>query len=410
LRPFIATVGIVLAIGMSVPLTAASAAVTTPTAAVKTHPPTAHPRTRRATPPPEHPLLGVSCVSSKHCVAVGERYSARGAKVKPLAEVWNGRKWATTAVKLPRSATAGFLDGISCPSARRCVAVGAYLVGGNHTRALAESWNGRTWTESRPPDPGGDPNVLLDAVSCVSARYCVAVGSSTTAELAGAALMERWNGRAWAEKTVRFPAGNESGDMNGVSCPSARRCLAVGGYYLRTGGTRALAEWWNGRTWSRARPPLPGYAKSPIDDDVSCASPTSCVVVGTDNSTSADIGGFSLSWYRGKWGSARVSRHAALSAVSCPSPKDCLAVGRLVTAAGRLIPPSAGRWNGKRWRLALVPHPRTRGRLAAGYLDDVKCLSSTDCVAVGAAVNTAETPAGFSEFWNGRAWRLVRVA
>ena len=117
--------------------------------------------TGRAQPaaPSERPLLAVSCVSSTYCVAVGSDESADGGDGGPLAETWNGRAWAAAGVKLPAGALGGALFGVSCKSQKSCVAVGDDLLKNDNfperdnTGALAESWNGKTWTAAQPPVP-----------------------------------------------------------------------------------------------------------------------------------------------------------------------------------------------------------------------------------------------------------------
>jgi hypothetical protein len=46
---------------------------------------------------------------------------------------------------------------------------------------LAERWNGTRWAIQSTPKPAAAKDVRLSGVSCVSPRWCIAVGSYATA-------------------------------------------------------------------------------------------------------------------------------------------------------------------------------------------------------------------------------------
>src|ERR1700761_798026 len=71
----------------------------------------------------------------------------------------------------------------------------------------------------------------LDGVSCPAVRECVAVGSGQAGEGGREApLAEKWNGTTWKAVTPPLPAGGVTGDLDAVSCPTTTECVAVGGY------------------------------------------------------------------------------------------------------------------------------------------------------------------------------------
>jgi len=74
-------------------------------------------------------------------------------------------------------------------SASVCTAVGTYsgLVIGE---ALAEQWNGRTWTYQYPPKPS--TGATLTGVSCTAGAACTAVGRTNAS--GGTTLVERYSG------------------------------------------------------------------------------------------------------------------------------------------------------------------------------------------------------------------------
>src|SRR5258707_6191390 len=206
-------------------------------------------------PPGLAGLSGVSCVSASFCMAVGDFLSPTVTTsyppgiIRSLAEEWNGSSW-----RVLRSAEAvGVLDAVSCTSASFCMAVG----GGNLVGpSLAEAWNGRTLRVVKTPS--ASPH--LSAVSCATASFCVGAPSSTASNVA-----QVWNGRTWQPM-------NMSGDgcvafsslLAEVSCPSAGHCMAVG-TYANHAGTAALSKAlrWNGNTCRHTNPPGPGQSAGP---------------------------------------------------------------------------------------------------------------------------------------------------
>jgi len=190
-------------------------------------------------------FLAVSCTTVSSCVGVGER----GPFGPALAEAWNGASWTVN----PPAITAGILSGVSCVAADDCVAVGYLTDFPNSpcpsfsTSAVAESWNGTSW--SVLPTPSVDANCnSLTAVSCLNANYCVAVGSEGASPTQ--TLVETWNGAAWS--VVASPNPDPSFDyLSSVSCTSSTNCVAVGGLYTSPYHD-ALIETWDGSTWTAA--------------------------------------------------------------------------------------------------------------------------------------------------------------
>jgi hypothetical protein len=95
-------------------------------------------------------LFGVSCPAARYCIAVG----ADGESA--LAERWNGSSWRVFKVArtgAPRRADS--LEHVSCISTRHCVAVGfRYNPARSYTdHTLAEVWNGSAWKLQNTPNP-----------------------------------------------------------------------------------------------------------------------------------------------------------------------------------------------------------------------------------------------------------------
>jgi hypothetical protein len=366
-------------------------------------------------PPPANQLFGVSCVSARYCVAVGVNENAEDS-VKgggALIQTWNGKTWKSVAPRAPKGALSAKLLSVSCKSAGACVAVGVYLDSSGDGVPLAETWNGRAWTPSAPAKPKGSVDGQLTGVSCAAAKSCVAVGDYTTAAGA-AALAESWNGSRWTASKPPDPNGFVVADLNKVSCSSAAHCIAVGNADTNT-GSFVLADSWNGRTWARMSVPAPASGKNDADlTGVSCPSAKNCIAVGTG--TTGRVGGlvsFAEFWNGSTWKTGKISWPKGVSnnllvGVSCASAKSCLAVGNLdinVNDGGHTGRAGATSWNGKAWTATSVPGP---GKGKASLFAEVSCPSAADCVAVGqlGRFNTDEG-SGLAGFWNGKSWKLV---
>jgi hypothetical protein len=151
-----------------------------------------------------------------------------------LAERWDGHTWtALPSPDLPEGCC-GFaiFDGVSCPTPNSCIAVGKFYDNVLfHT--LSERWDGRTWTVLASPNPNTSRRSTneFSAVSCLSATSCVAVGD--TEEGAGPGdsfrFVGTWNGRDWTIiRTAPF-------SLPGISCATRRSCFAVGFGFNSTG-------------------------------------------------------------------------------------------------------------------------------------------------------------------------------
>jgi hypothetical protein len=114
-------------------------------------------------------------------------------------------------------------------------------------------------------------------------------------------------------------------------------CFAVGNY-SRTNNPyqvdeHGLVEQWNGAVWSVVPDTGPAGAVQGALQGISCASPDRCVAVGTSSAESYGIAqGLVASWHGGLWTfSSRDSVGTVLEALACRSPVSCLAVGEHTT-------------------------------------------------------------------------------
>jgi hypothetical protein len=330
-------------------------------------------------------LLGVSCWSAKGCVAVGDAL-ATSADVT-LAARWNGHSWTHLNTPNAAGAVLSQLNDVSCANAQHCVAVGL-----SNSLISIEYSNGGAWQLWQPPKP---LIAILPALSCGGAGSCEVVGDRTNEHDEVVPVAEKWDGSSLTRQTSTETLG---GELLSASCVSASRCMAVGSVTLDHPNALAktLAEVLNGGSWQRLPTPNPGPAGPGKDDQllgVSCATANSCMAVGQSDTTKG-VHALAEAWNGHKWRVLKTPGSAfTLYGVSCPKVKICMAVG--TRSSGTL----AEKWNGKKWRVVKTP------TLVGAFLNAVSCPKAKSCLAVG----TRNNQKTLGETWNGKKWRAVKA-
>jgi hypothetical protein len=350
-------------------------------------------------------LNGVSCSAANQCTAVGYYFPQAPLNgYATLVERWNGSVWSIQ--PSPNHETNfgdNYLQGVSCPSATACTAVGYANTGGGNgpSVSVAAQWNGSVWRLTPTPQPAGSATTKLSSVSCSSPAACLAVGTS-----ASASLIEAWNGTAWSLRSNPVSAGSPSNGLLGVSCDSSGACTGVGFRNDVISMTRTLADRFTGTTASiESTPNITAFAPTALSG-VACALPTACV------STGDYFGIFPVAekWDGVAWRiryppKPRLNSGSLLS-VACPSPTACEAVGYTINQYATAHP-LIDRWDGTAWTVQAAPSPAgTNSRLLA-----VSCTSPTACTAVGIVGDaTAEVGHPLAERWNGTRWSIQPTA
>jgi hypothetical protein len=194
--------------------------------------------------------------------------------------------------------------GVSCPAENQCVAVGGTT---DISGPLVDSITSSGWTRLTPAVPSGSTSSTFKGASCPSESFCVAVGSYDDSSDESQVLAEEWNGSSWREISLQTPSGATSTDLNGVSCDTDISCMAVDSYSRSTGGTVALAYELSGAMWQIESPATPEGATSSNLTGVSCMSADGCVVVGSDGSISVASTALADSWNGSSWTQESVS-------------------------------------------------------------------------------------------------------
>ena len=251
--------------------------------------------------------------------------------------------------------------------------------------------NGNSPSTAHPVlgQPKGTPLVLgqpapagtgqLSAVACANAERCWAVGvagaNSSTAVPATVIIATDDGGRKWRAQAVR---GSVIPQLSGVSCPTARDCIAVGSTGASVPGSDVAYTTADGGTvWSPATAP-PGALDMP---SVQCASVSDCTAIVSTGSLlevahSADFG---QSW---QTEGDLPGGFFAESDLSCNGTGACLVAGYVPTTAGHgqgAVALSTD--GGQTWALATVP-------AGVGVLQSVACTTATTCLATGTTGTT----------------------
>ena len=346
-------------------------------------------------------FFAVSCTSSSACTAVGVYSNSPGTQVT-LAEVLSGTAWSIETTPNPSGAQGSSLSGVSCTSAKNCIAVGGSEDGSNPVTTLVENRKGTTWSIESSPNVSSGEGSILYAVSCTSTSACTAVGAYDDSSGAELTLAEVLSGTTWSIETTSNPAGEQVDDLHGVSCTSTTTCTAVGAYVDSSGAELALAEAWTGGSWSLDTVPNPSGAVQTSFAAVACTSASRCTAVGASLGSSGKGVTLSEMWKGTSWSVQTTPNPSGALAtgfagVSCTSATACGAVG--VDIVNGTVEVTLGEaWNGTTWSVQATPNPK--GEQINGLLG-VSCTSADACIAVGGAGVNA-----LSEVWNGTSWSI----
>jgi hypothetical protein len=190
-------------------------------------------------------LSAVACPSSQFCMTVGERPSPDG--FVAVAQTWNGRAWSDPA-QLDLS---GAPRALTCLSDTFCMAAAGGVVW---------RWANGTWTRDQPSPGNRFPAV---AIACFTETSCLVVSFFGD--------VYRWLGTGWAAEPGKAPNGTL-----GLACPSSTYCLATQG-----NGSRPEIADFDGATWSTTVP-LPGVVLASMAQPAIPACGTTCYVATPD--------------------------------------------------------------------------------------------------------------------------------
>jgi hypothetical protein len=329
-------------------------------------------------------LYSVSCRSSTSCTAVGADYRSQLLDLTGDPATWSNSQ--VRAITLGAAfGSGGTLTSVTCTSAASCVAAG-YDYGG---RPLYLSGNPATWNGARAHEVvlrGAAFGVvlMLTSLTCQSRTLCVALGL----DLGDKPFMLRGNPAAWGSAQTReleLGAGvGGRGSLHSMSCMTPTSCVAVGtdfkGQPFMLRGNPAS---WTGPMATQITL-ASNMGSGGSLSSVSCAAPTFCVAVGSDNRAQPFVlRGNPASWRGGvarqiTLGTA-FGDGGSLSSVHCMSAISCVAVGRSSKGEPLEFHGNPASWSAANARQVLLGAAFGRG----GYLSSVTCVTATSCIGVG---------------------------
>jgi hypothetical protein len=339
---------------------------------------------------PASALNAVSCVKGGQCTAVGIYSTGKGVPEHQftLALERTGTKWVLERTPSIKGVGFSVFNGVSCTSASSCLAVG-FTVGSQRrsppVRALAERWNGTSWAVQATPALAV---ASLAGVSCPTPKFCLAVGGffKTLASANEQPLAEMWNGKSWSQFTAPNPHAENGSTFTGVDCIAVSKCEVTGDFDFADTAQSVFAYRLSGTTWTAQKQVNPAGQEINSDTSVSCTSASACTSVGSWTNT----GALSLTE---RWNGTAWSRQAiphppgsvtdSLAGVSCTGAAACTAVGESASNLNDFPSDTeAMMWNGTSWKLAATPNRGTSDALSG-----VSCITPTTCVAVGSSSN-----------------------
>jgi len=311
---------------------------------------------------PKTALAAVTCVDATDCWAVGS------GTPYAVIEHFSGYQWGAYAIpgtppllNCPLATDACWsatLNAVTCVSATDCWAVGqttVFTAGGvpASQQPLIADWSSSGW--SFVPSPtipatypwnSVDPDAGLSAVSCIGAADCWAVGA---VEPSGS-LIEHWDGIAWSLIDV-----GPQGALTGLACTPAGDCWAVGAVTLHYADS----------TWTEVSIPTLTSIVCPGADDCWATQLNSVEPAHWDGTT----WGYFASPLWGQGGGA------AINAIACPAVTDCWAVGMEGFGTANSL---LEHFDGSTWTEVSAPAAPN------GVLRAIACADADECWAIGA--------------------------
>ena len=165
------------------------------------------------------PDLGaVWCASMTSCVAVGDAGALESNGAQPLVETLSHGTWTPTSPALPDTGITGSLDAISCVTAEWCVAAGFFGDSLDNTYGLFEVLSNGTWTPEAGPTPSQSTQSGIRSVQCFTTTSCDAVGFYGGLS-SSSGLLETLSGNEWVGRPSAAPA-------SWIPCRASRRARA----------------------------------------------------------------------------------------------------------------------------------------------------------------------------------------
>jgi hypothetical protein len=286
----------------------------------------------------------VTCPTAKKCVAVGADSNLNGKSVIVTAATGAAKAW-------PGDLAGEDPNAVACPGTTTCLTVADDAV------ATVAVSTGAMKVTAKPKPPAGNI-VAMGRIACPSASTCYAVGfEGTSVSNTKATVFElSAAGKVLAKRT------STGTGIGTIACPSSTLCLISDN--LPTG--LAIQQLNNGRFGTSHKVPANTYIQA-----IACFQATLCYALGGSTSGSVTDELFPLNPATGAPGSAITLSNFDATGLTCISASECRIVG-FVTPA--YTPAVLNVTNGQ---------PGTPAGEPGSSLSSIACATPTLCYAVG---------------------------
>jgi hypothetical protein len=240
----------------------------------------------------------------------------------------------------------------------------------------------RVWSATPSPSPSSRDN-FLKGVAALSASDAWAVGSQTGADGFSSALAEHWDGSSWTVVPTATPG--VASVLTSVVALAPNDAWAVGYYFEQTSsgvGFVTLIEHWDGSGWSVADAP---QVKGKYLNDVTASGADDVWAVGD---------GVAQHWDGSRWSASDNSQ--SITTASAPSAGDLWAAG----------PYSLNRWDGSGWNPMGTTLPGDEA-----WLQSLAAVGRGDMWAVGSyshwVRDNLQPSRTLAVHWDGSAWSVT---
>lgn len=189
---------------------------------------------------PNFQMMSLSCSGPGSCTASGHTTDSNGGTIAATVSSTNGIWGSLDVLELPYPNSA--LISVDCTAPGSCTAVGYYDDADWHSTPVMETSVGGVWltpvigvtvTEGSSSDPAA--NGLLASVSCTSAGYCSAAGSTYDGNGGAEGITITQTKGSWSAATTASFSPSVSGQPRGdafytISCSAPGSCTAAGNF------------------------------------------------------------------------------------------------------------------------------------------------------------------------------------
>ena len=320
-----------------------------------------------------------------------------------LAEHYDGHSWTTVPIPSPSGSIATYPYAATAFASDDVWVVGHSEDSSGVWSTLTEHWDGTSWTIVASPNQDGANDSYLYAVSGASSDdlWAVGTGLNTAGDGTNKTFAIHWDGTEWSVVDTPAPSASLS-ELNGVVAVSSDDVWAAGAYQTDT-GIPSLVEHWNGKKWKVLPSPNPDNAQLTQFGPLVAFGPNDIETIGYYADSAGGIDPMAAHYNGKRWRLQFMESPGGLGTLllgaSASGPDDIWADGVFLDDSGVGVP-LIEHFNGKHWTISSQAIP---GGSPNSQLTGVSSPSSTDAWAVG------ETQVGSDfetllEHWNGKKW------